>query len=169
MNLQKFNAKKCYTCAGHLVEDEKILLIHHRMLDIWLSPGGHVDENELPHVCAEREFQEETGIKVKAISAENIFKGIESEFLPNPIYMNLHWINKPDQDKYRSASSGKRCEQHYVVAYYVKRVGQEKNHKKDAGVKDMKWFTRKELDMINTSEDIRQELIYVLEHYPKTI
>ncbi|MCA9801480.1 MAG: NUDIX domain-containing protein [Cyanobacteria bacterium HKST-UBA02] len=38
------------------------LLVHHRSLDIWIQPGGHLDPDELPERGAFREFTEETGI-----------------------------------------------------------------------------------------------------------
>ena len=40
----------------------KVLLIHHRRLERWLQPGGHVDQGETPVVGAAREAREETGI-----------------------------------------------------------------------------------------------------------
>ena len=49
-----------------LAIDGKVLLIKHKKLGIWLCPGGHLESGELLHQAAEREFWEETGIKVKA-------------------------------------------------------------------------------------------------------
>lgn len=166
MILENNTAKRCLTVAGHLVENNKILLVHHIMLDMWLSPGGHVEENELPHRAAEREFFEETGISVEVVSNGDMIHGIDSQFLPNPVYANLHWINKPDENKL-SPSTGKRCEQHIVFAYYVKRKEQLQPHEQDNGVDDMKWCTLEELQTIKTSNDIRQELIYILKHHPQ--
>lgn len=39
-----------------------LLLIHHRALDRWLQPGGHVDEGEDASTAALREAAEETGL-----------------------------------------------------------------------------------------------------------
>ena len=41
---------------------KKLLLIHHKNLDRWLQPGGHVDADELPPVAARREIAEEVGL-----------------------------------------------------------------------------------------------------------
>ena len=44
--------------------DRMILLMHHRGLDRWLQPGGHLDAGELPLEAARREIFEETGVTV---------------------------------------------------------------------------------------------------------
>src|SRR5579864_8001910 len=57
---------------GHIAGDgmvlspdrTKLLMIHHKFFGIWLQPGGHWDpEDQSPLVCAEREVEEETGLK----------------------------------------------------------------------------------------------------------
>jgi 8-oxo-dGTP pyrophosphatase MutT (NUDIX family) len=40
----------------------EVLLIHHRGLNRWLQPGGHLDSNEDPEAGARRELVEETGL-----------------------------------------------------------------------------------------------------------
>jgi 8-oxo-dGTP pyrophosphatase MutT (NUDIX family) len=42
---------------------DTILLVHHRRLDRWLQPGGHVDPGEGPRDGAAREVWEETGLQ----------------------------------------------------------------------------------------------------------
>jgi ADP-ribose pyrophosphatase YjhB (NUDIX family) len=46
----------------------EILMIHHNKLQVWLPPGGHIDENELPDDAVLREIYEETGVKAEIIS-----------------------------------------------------------------------------------------------------
>jgi 8-oxo-dGTP pyrophosphatase MutT (NUDIX family) len=45
----------------------KVLLVHHKTMNLWVFPGGHVDEdkNEAPHEAAQREVHEETGLTVE--------------------------------------------------------------------------------------------------------
>lgn len=43
----------------------KFLFLMHKKLNKWLSPGGHVEENENPEIAALREVKEETGLDVK--------------------------------------------------------------------------------------------------------
>lgn len=41
---------------------KKFVLIRHKKLQKWFSPGGHIEPNENPTDAARREVQEETGI-----------------------------------------------------------------------------------------------------------
>ncbi|MEK6896397.1 MAG: NUDIX domain-containing protein [Nanoarchaeota archaeon] len=57
------------TAAGYIFHQNKLLLIHHAKLNIWLPPGGHIESNEIPDDAALREIEEETGIKARIIDA----------------------------------------------------------------------------------------------------
>ena len=60
-----------FTATGIVFNEKKeILMIKHNKLKVWLPPGGHVDENELPDEAALREIYEETGIRARFISAK---------------------------------------------------------------------------------------------------
>src|ERR1700678_599555 len=50
-----------------LIDDasHSVLLIHHVKAQMWLLPGGHVDEGEDPRDTAEREALEEIGIHAR--------------------------------------------------------------------------------------------------------
>jgi 8-oxo-dGTP pyrophosphatase MutT (NUDIX family) len=53
------------TASGWVIhpEGDRILLIHHAKLDIWVQPGGHVDPDDDDLVAAaRREIAEETGL-----------------------------------------------------------------------------------------------------------
>ncbi len=47
-------------------EQDRVLLVHHNRIGLWLYPGGHVDINEDPAQAAHREVLEETGISTEA-------------------------------------------------------------------------------------------------------
>jgi 8-oxo-dGTP pyrophosphatase MutT (NUDIX family) len=69
------DAVKRTTWDGHITagavlrrSDGEVLLIHHRALDKWLLPGGHVEPGDASLIdAARRELAEETGIVVDGL------------------------------------------------------------------------------------------------------
>lgn len=157
MNLSLTKAKRCHTASGFALRDGKILLVKHKKLGIWLAPGGHVDENELPHQTAEREFFEETGVKGEAVSAYPGPLATTSQALPLPFFGNLHEINKPRGDDF--------CEQHYGFGYLIRVVDERGFGRQEEETDDIGWFTRQDLENLQTTDDIRNELRFVFDHF----
>ena len=56
-----------FTVAVFVVREGKVLLHRHRKLEMWLPPGGHIENDELPDEAAVREVWEETGISVELV------------------------------------------------------------------------------------------------------
>ncbi|MFI5363494.1 MAG: NUDIX domain-containing protein [Elusimicrobiota bacterium] len=52
----------CFVVTAYAVRDGKVLLLKHKKLGLWLAPGGHIDEGELPDEAVLRELREETGL-----------------------------------------------------------------------------------------------------------
>jgi 8-oxo-dGTP pyrophosphatase MutT (NUDIX family) len=64
-----------FTASGFVVSPDgsSLLLIHHRRLDRWLQPGGHIDPGDTsPIAAAAREVAEETGVAVEPILSDLI-------------------------------------------------------------------------------------------------
>jgi len=57
----------CVTAYVFNPNDRRFLMVHHRKLNMWVPPGGHVDPNEIPDNAAVRETLEETGVSVRLI------------------------------------------------------------------------------------------------------
>lgn len=54
------------TCTGLVVLDDQLLLVHHRRLDRWLLPGGHVELEDVEiWDAARREVIEETAVELE--------------------------------------------------------------------------------------------------------
>jgi 8-oxo-dGTP pyrophosphatase MutT (NUDIX family) len=170
---QDFSAKICLTAAGCLVHENKVLLVKHKKLQAWLNPGGHIEDNELPHAAAEREFWEETGIKVRALqlTSDTPQPTNHDEYLPSPILTNLHWISVPNyearmkkaDDYQKEAVWKKGCEQHLGFVYLVEAV-EGLDFKKNVEETDgIAWFSEDELEDIETFANIRYEVRKALE------
>ncbi len=56
-----------FTSTAFVVQDGATLLHWHPKLNMWLPPGGHVEENEDPVQAVLREVEEETGIPVEVV------------------------------------------------------------------------------------------------------
>ena len=70
-----------FTASGLVASPDgsSLLLIHHRRLDRWLQPGGHIDpEDTSPIAAAAREVLEETGITTEPIFPDLVDLDIHS-------------------------------------------------------------------------------------------
>jgi 8-oxo-dGTP pyrophosphatase MutT (NUDIX family) len=58
---------KQITVTGYVVNPRgtKMLLVHHVKLGKRIPPGGHLEDDEIPHLGAIREVQEETGVTAR--------------------------------------------------------------------------------------------------------
>jgi ADP-ribose pyrophosphatase YjhB (NUDIX family) len=63
--------KKCIVGSTVILDKKGLstLLIKHKKLNVWINPGGHLEGQEFPYDAAAREAMEETGTKVRIISA----------------------------------------------------------------------------------------------------
>lgn len=68
---EQFNHRKSFdghgTGAAIVLSPDrkKVLMVHHKILDKWLQPGGHWDsEDPNPWTVAQREAEEETGVEI---------------------------------------------------------------------------------------------------------
>ena len=63
----KATPSRDFTVAVFVVWQGRVLLHLHRKLGLWLPPGGHIEENELPDEAAVREVLEEAGVRVTLV------------------------------------------------------------------------------------------------------
>lgn len=172
-DLKKYEAKLCWTAVGVLIHQDRVLFIKHKKLGIWFCPGGHVDDNELPHQAAEREFWEETGVKVKAVDYLYTRQSKLSEYVPLPIESNLHWISKENYDRrIASKNPGRRslsklwplgCEQHLGSMYLVEPVAGVEFKQNVEETDGIAWYGLDELADLETNDDIRHQVKHAME------
>ena len=125
------NSTRDFVATVFVVNGGKILMIHHKKLGMWLPPGGHIDENELPTECAIREAKEETGLDVEIVGEEERHERVR--ILAHPRIVQLENVGPGHQ--------------HIDLIYYGRlKDPSQKINKDDKGVNDVKWFSREELD-----------------------
>jgi len=127
--------------AGYLIHDNKVLLVHHKKLDKWLPPGGHIHENETPNEAIKREFKEELNLDVEILNRNDIPReGNITEQLAVPFYVNVH--NVGDHE-------------HCCFFYLCKPKNPESLKLNKSELKDFKWFPPKQLDQDHIPADVR--------------
>lgn len=143
---------KTHVCASVILiepEEKKILLVHHKKLNKWVQPGGHIEEHEDPEQAAIREVKEETGLDIELLgerfpTANDFIRplGIQRTVKDNgDVYISIIYPGIP------------------MVRKLVELNWEESN--------SIGWFTREELNHINVFDDILVSYDYVIEHYFK--
>lgn len=54
----------CYFLPYNL-DTKQLFIVHHKKSNLWISPGGHIDQGETLMQTLNREIEEELGIKDK--------------------------------------------------------------------------------------------------------
>jgi 8-oxo-dGTP pyrophosphatase MutT (NUDIX family) len=86
-----------FTVAIFVVQDKRVLLIHHRKLDKWLPLGGHIELDEDPEQAALREAQEESGLEVELLGERPPTTSPGTRALIAPRFLDIHVINETHQ------------------------------------------------------------------------
>ena len=116
--------------AGYIFNKDKVLLIHHRKLDLWLPVGGHIDKDETPNEALFREIKEEVGIDVEILNKSDIpAVGNVKQNLAAPFHVNIHSVGDHE---------------HCCFFYLCKALNAEKL-KINGELKYFDWFSKKDL------------------------
>ncbi len=83
-----------FTVAIFVVDDGRVLLIHHRKLDQWLPLGGHIELDEDPEQAALREAREESGLEVELLGERPPTTGPGTRALIAPRFLDIHRITE---------------------------------------------------------------------------
>lgn len=86
-----------FTVTVFVVSGKRILLIHHRDLDMWLPLGGHVELDEDPEQAALREAKEESGLEVQLLGERPPTTSDGTRALIAPRFLDIHRINETHQ------------------------------------------------------------------------
>ncbi len=135
------NAHDRVCIPGHLTASgllfdwnlERALLTHHKKLGRWLQLGGHCDGDANLVACALREAQEESGIEDITID-------------PLPIDLDIHTIPARKEDP----------EHLHLDTRFVLRAAEGAVEVISHESIELRWFTRQELDSIETDDSVRR-------------
>ncbi len=144
-------------CSGYLVERGEVLLVHHNRFDKWVPPGGHIEPGETFAETAVREFKEETGLLVEALSSQPVIHPPDDNATPEPVpfYADL------EREGFATPA--------LVQFFYVRRVAADRDQElaaELAEVHDVRWFGLDELDDLPTFEQVRSLARFALHNYP---
>ena len=81
-----------FTVAIFVVQNRRVLLIHHRKLEKWLPLGGHIELDEDPEQAALREAREESGLEVELLGDRPPTTGTGTRALIAPRFLDIHRI-----------------------------------------------------------------------------
>lgn len=72
------------TASAIVLGSRGVVLHHHRRLERWLQPGGHIDSGEEPAEAARRETVEETGLRPSHPATGPWLVDVDVHALPGP-------------------------------------------------------------------------------------
>jgi len=138
------------TIAGYIFTKNKVLLIHHKKLNIWIPVGGHIEKNENPDDALKREIKEETNLDIKIFCQSDLPKeGNVKRNLALPFYANIHSAGDHD---------------HFCYFYVCEALNPEKLKINDELI-NYRWFSIDELNEKIISVDVKNQAIKAFEMY----
>ena len=125
-----FNRETHYTASAFIIQNQRVLLLKQKKWPLyWVMPGGHVNDDELPHEAIIREVLEETGLKIELLEKKDDVESPIATLLPLP----HHLLLVPCRDK-RDVS----------FIYTARVIGGKLELNQES--QDGHWFSRNELE-----------------------
>ena len=122
-----------FTVAIFVVQNSKVLLIHHRQLNKWLPLGGHIELDEDPEAAALREAREESGLQVELLGERPPTTEPGTRALVAPRFLDIHRINPTHE--------------HIGMIYWARPIGGSLA-RAEAEHHDLRWCAKQELDQL---------------------
>lgn len=137
------NSEYDYTASATIVYENKVLLLFHTKLRLWLPPAGHVELNEHPIEALYRETEEETGLTKAHLTlvtpfTENLALQRDpgaNTVLPMPFDMDVHTINEEGHK--------------HIDFAYIFISDTDKVIKEEGKADDLRWFTLSEISTLS--------------------
>lgn len=121
-----------FTVSAVIVFKNKVLMIHHKQLNMWLFVGGHVELDEDPEEALYREIKEECGLDVDVV-AERADYPAEGKRKPllTPTFLDIHPVTETHS---------------HINLVYFARATSDKVTLAENEHNDIRWFSEAELD-----------------------
>ncbi|MFC2143621.1 NUDIX hydrolase [Candidatus Aenigmatarchaeota archaeon] len=120
-----------FVVSVYIVHENKVLLIKHKKLDMWLPVGGHVDQGETSDEAVLREAKEETGFDIEIIGKKEPGETKKVKMLHTPNHIQL-------EDIYPG-------HQHIDLVYFGKVISGNLKQNEDEH-EDIRFFSLEELE-----------------------
>jgi 8-oxo-dGTP pyrophosphatase MutT (NUDIX family) len=142
-----------FTVAIFVVQQGKVLLIHHRKLDKWLPLGGHIELDEDPEQAALREAKEESGLEVDLLGDRPPTTSPGTRALIAPRFLDIHRITETHEHigmiywaRPRNGSLALAAEEHHDIRWCS---GDDIETLQPAMSEAVKWYCRKALEEVS--------------------
>lgn len=142
---------KHFVATGFVMnlDHSKMLMVHHKKLNKWAAPGGHVEPDETPAETALREIREETGVKAFVLDhqfAEICPSGGKETQLEMPFVILSEYVPQ-------HGTAEAHC--HLDFVFLCEADENEMLNRQRAEVNEARWMTWKEVLECNTFESIK--------------
>ncbi|MBU1631833.1 MAG: NUDIX domain-containing protein [Nanoarchaeota archaeon] len=142
------------TVAGYIIHDNKVLLIHHNKLNLWLPVGGHIDSNETPDRALMREIKEEVNLNVEILGNSPVpLIGNTKENLALPFHTNTHSVGDHD----------------HFCSFYLCKPNNPTELKINSELRDFGWFSEDDLNQEHVPLDVKHIAKEAFRIYKKTL
>ena len=139
-----------FTVSLFIVQDGKVLLIHHKKLDAWLPIGGHIELDEDPEQAAYREAKEECGLEIELIGERPPITGPGTKALVRPRFLDIHRVSPTHE---------------HIGIIYLARPKSGKVTLAAGEHHDIRWCSRKDMESLQPpmSEAVKYYCIRAIE------
>jgi 8-oxo-dGTP pyrophosphatase MutT (NUDIX family) len=147
--------EKHYTATIWIItqeEPKRVLMVHHKKYNIWVQPGGHIEQHENPVEAAIREVKEETQIDITPY-IEKGKRYSETLLLPSPLFFLEEKIPMHNNEP----------EHFHLDFIYKVEVPFQEAIRQEKESHDIGWFTYEEAQNLTLFDSTRSMLKQMLQ------